>query len=213
MLSPGRQLEGGPENHDSHDDQPRQPSVPGWYAHGAAARAPRLRPADRVGRVGRQTPTAVQIVPHGFTHGSRRWPGRRERPMWNWCLVLFAGSYAEAFETRRSLARTLRTSGKLDLEAAAPAVAWLVRRGYARTRMEALRRVHAETLVFLMLQWDAIERVAAGLLKGRQADCAQGPSAGADLIAVARQRHSPRDFRSIGSAPISPTRRELLSRF
>jgi hypothetical protein len=85
--------------------------------------------------------------------------------MWNWCLVLFAGSYAEAFETRRSLARTLRTSGKLDLESAAPAVAWLVRRGYARTRMEALRRVHAETLVFLMLRWDAIERVAAGLLK------------------------------------------------
>jgi hypothetical protein len=133
--------------------------------------------------------------------------------MWKWCVVLFAGSYAEAFETRRSLARTLRTSGKLDLEAAAPAVAWLVRRGYARTRMEALRRVHAETLVFLMLQWDAIERVAAGLLKGRQADCAQGPSAGADLIAVARQRHSPRDFRSIGSAPISPMRRGLISQF
>jgi hypothetical protein len=40
-----------------------------------------------------------------------------------------------------------------------------VRRGYARTRMEALRRVHAETLVFLMLRWDAIERVAAGPLK------------------------------------------------
>ena len=62
--------------------------------------------------------------------------------MWNWLLVLFAGSYAQAFETRRSLTRTVLHSGKLDMEAGAPAVAWLVRRGYARTRMEALRRIH-----------------------------------------------------------------------
>jgi hypothetical protein len=109
--------------------------------------------------------TAVQIIPHGMTHGSRRWAGRGERRMLNWLLVLFAGSYAQAFETRRSLARTVLHSGKLDMQAAAPAVAWLVRHGYARTRMEALRRVHAETVLFLMLRWVAIERVAAGLLK------------------------------------------------
>jgi hypothetical protein len=29
--------------------------------------------------------------------------------MLNWLLVLFAGSYAQAFETRRSLARTVPT--------------------------------------------------------------------------------------------------------
>jgi hypothetical protein len=52
------------------------------------------------------------------------------------------------------------------MEAAAPAIAWLVRRGYASSRMEALVRVHHETLVFLTLRWDAIERVSAGLLKG-----------------------------------------------
>ncbi len=109
--------------------------------------------------------TAVQIVPYGYTRGSRRWPGRGQMRMWKWLLVLFAGSYAQAFETRRSLARTIRTSGKRDLEAAAPAVVWLVRKGYARTRMAALRRVHADTMVFLVLRWDAIDRVAAALLK------------------------------------------------
>ena len=31
--------------------------------------------------------------------------------------------------------------------------------------MEALFRVHIETLAFLALRWSAIERVAAGLLK------------------------------------------------
>jgi hypothetical protein len=56
-------------------------------------------------------------------------------------------------------------SGKLDLEEAAPAITWLVRRGYARSRMEALFRVHIETLAFLALRWGAIERVSAGLLK------------------------------------------------
>lgn len=85
--------------------------------------------------------------------------------MLNWLLILFAGSYAQAFETRRSLARTVLHSGKLDMQAAAPAVAWLVRHGYARTRLEALRRVHAETVLFLMLRWVAIERVAGGLME------------------------------------------------
>jgi hypothetical protein len=85
--------------------------------------------------------------------------------MWNWCLVLFAGSYAQAFVSRRSLARTLMNSGKLDLEEAAPAVAWLVRHGYVSNPMEALWRVHGETLAFLALRWDSIERVAAGLVK------------------------------------------------
>jgi len=108
--------------------------------------------------------TAVRIVPYGFTHGSRRWPGRGERRILNWCLVLFAGSYAQAFASRRSLERTVLHSGKLDLQEA-PAIAWLVRRGYARTRMEALMRVHLETLMFLALRWDAIERVSAGLIK------------------------------------------------
>ena len=49
--------------------------------------------------------------------------------------------------------------------AAAPAIAWLVRHRYVRSRMEALERVHFETVVFLTLRWDAIQRVAAGLLK------------------------------------------------
>ena len=109
--------------------------------------------------------TAVQIIPHGLTHGSRRWAGRGERRMLNWLLVLFAGSYAQAFATRRSLTRTVLYSGKLDMQTAAPAVAWLVRHGYARTCMEALRRVHSETMIFLSLRWDSIECVAAGLLK------------------------------------------------
>ena len=109
--------------------------------------------------------TGVQIVPHGFTHGSRRWPGRGERRMWNWCLVLFAGSYAEALASRRSLKRTLLNSGQLDLEEAGPALTWLVRHGYVSSRMEALARIHYETLVFLGLRWGAIECVSAGLLK------------------------------------------------
>jgi len=108
---------------------------------------------------------AVQIIPGGFTHGSRRWPGRGQHRMWNWLLVLFAGSYGQAFATRRSLKRTFLHSGKLDLVAAAAALTWLVRHRYVRSRMEALERMHFETVVFLALRWDAIQRVAAGLLK------------------------------------------------
>ena len=37
-----------------------------------------------------------------------------------------------------------------------------------RSRMEALERMHFETVVFLALRWDAIQRVAAGLLKDRR---------------------------------------------
>jgi len=100
-----------------------------------------------------------------MTHGACKWPGRGDARVWNWLLVLFAGSYAQAAASRRSLRQTVKYSGKLDFEAAVPAVAWLVRRGYVRTRMEALRRVHTATLAFLMFRWDAIERVADGLLK------------------------------------------------
>ena len=85
--------------------------------------------------------------------------------MWHWLLVLFAGSYGQAFATRRSLKRTLLHSGKLDLVAAAAALTWLVRHRCVRSRMEALERAHFETVVFLALRWDAIQRVAAGLLK------------------------------------------------
>ena len=109
--------------------------------------------------------TAVQIIPRGVIHGSRRWPGRGQHRMWNWLLVLFSGSYAQAYATRGSLRRTFLHSGKLDLVEAAPAINWLVRHRYVRSRMEALERVHFETVVFLVLRWDAIERVAAGLLK------------------------------------------------
>jgi hypothetical protein len=84
-----------------------------------------------------------------MTHGSRRWPGRGESAEWSWRLVLFAGSYAQAFVSRRSLTRTVRHSGKLDMETATPGISWLVRRGHARTRMEALVRVHSATLAFL----------------------------------------------------------------
>ena len=82
--------------------------------------------------------------------------------MWNWLLVLFAGSCGQARATRRSLERVMLHSGKLDLQEAAPAIAWLVRRGYVRTRMDALARVHFETLLFIALRWNAIERVSAG---------------------------------------------------
>jgi hypothetical protein len=109
--------------------------------------------------------TAVRIIPTGFTHGTRRWAGRGQDRVWSWILVLFAGSYAQAWVSRRRLDRVIITSGKLDLEEAAPAVAWLVRRGYARNRMEALTRIHWETLMFLALRWNAIERVAAALLR------------------------------------------------
>lgn len=85
--------------------------------------------------------------------------------MWNGLLILFAGSYSQAYASRRSLTRTLFSSGDLDRKEAATAIAWLVRRDYVRDRKEALDRVHQETVVFLLLRWDAIERVAAGLLK------------------------------------------------
>ena len=47
-------------------------------------------------------------------------------------------------------------------------ITWLVRHRYVRSRMEALERMHFETVVFLALRWDAIQRVAAGLLKDRR---------------------------------------------
>lgn len=109
--------------------------------------------------------TAVQIVPYGYTHGSRRWAGRGQRRMWNWLLVLFAGSYAQAQASRRSIGRTLLKSGKLDLEEAASAIIWLVRHGHVRDPLEAWFRVHQETVLFLEKRWEAIERVAGGLLK------------------------------------------------
>jgi hypothetical protein len=101
----------------------------------------------------------------GLSNSARKWPGRGEAREWKWLLVLFAGSYARAFASRRSLWRTFKYSGKLELEEAAPAINWLVRRGYVRSRTEALRRVHAAALAFLLLRWDAIERVAARLLE------------------------------------------------
>jgi len=107
--------------------------------------------------------TAVRIVGGGYTHGSRRWPGRGQERIWKWLLVLFAGSYAQAFMSRRSFARTIKTFGKLDLKEAARAIRWLVQRGYARNSLLALERVHWETFAFLALRWDAIERVADAL--------------------------------------------------
>jgi len=71
----------------------------------------------------------------------------------------------QAFASRRSLWLTFKHSGKLDLQKAAQAVARLVRHGHARNRMEVLRRVHAATLALLLPRWDAIDCVAAGLLK------------------------------------------------
>jgi hypothetical protein len=100
-----------------------------------------------------------------ISHDARTWSGRGETRVWKRLLVLFAASYAQAFASRRSLWRTFRYSGKLELEEAAPAISWLVQRGYVRNRTEALRRVHAAALAFLLLRWDAIDRVAAGLLK------------------------------------------------
>jgi len=70
----------------------------------------------------------------GRTHGTRKWAGRGEHRIRSWLLVLFAGSYAQAYATRRSLRKVMFTSGKRDLEEAAPAVSWLVARGYAPKR-------------------------------------------------------------------------------
>lgn len=112
--------------------------------------------------------TAVEInrTQGGRTHGTPdRWPGRGQRRMRTWLLCLFAGSYAEACASRRSLARTLRTSGKLDLEEAEPAIQWLVRRGHARRSLDVLMQTHFATCAFLALRWDSIERVAAARLE------------------------------------------------
>jgi hypothetical protein len=49
--------------------------------------------------------------------------------MWTWLLVLFAGSYAQAFASRRKIERVLLTSGRLDLQEAKPAIDWLVNEG------------------------------------------------------------------------------------
>lgn len=110
----------------------------------------------------------------GYTHGTpNRWPGRGQRRMWTWLLVLFAGSYAQAFASRRALDRVLITSGRLDLKEARPAIDWLVARGHAESSLEVLARVHLATCLFLALRWGAIERVArelrrSGRLTGRQ---------------------------------------------
>lgn len=112
--------------------------------------------------------TAVEIsrTGGGHTHGTPgRWPGRGQDRMWKWLLCLFAGSYAEAYVSRRSLARTLVTSGKLDLEEAEPAIAWLVARGYASDSQGVCELAHWETFAFLIERWDSIERVAAALLE------------------------------------------------
>src|SRR5690242_11443258 len=109
----------------------------------------------------------------GSSHGAHKWPGRGEAGVWKWLLELFAGSYAQSFASRRSLWRTFKHSGKLELEEAAPAINWLVSRGYVRNRTEALRRVHAATLAFLLLRWDSIERVAARLLEDGQLSARQ----------------------------------------
>lgn len=120
--------------------------------------------------------TAVEIrgTRFGYTHGTpNRWPGRGEHRMWKWLLCLFAGSYAEAFVMRRSLVRTMFTSGKRDFEYAEPAIRWLVAHGYAAKSLEVLTRNHVATCAFLAMRWDAIERVAQelsrrGRLTGRQ---------------------------------------------
>lgn len=112
--------------------------------------------------------TAVEInrTGGGHTHGTPgRWPGRGQHRMRTWLMCLFAGSYAEAFASRRSLPRTLRTSGKLDLEEAEPAIKWLVRRGHARRSVDVLMQTHLTTCAFLALRWDAIERVASALIE------------------------------------------------
>jgi len=112
--------------------------------------------------------TTVEIgtMGGGSTHGTpNRWPSRAPRRMWTWLLVLFAGSYAQAFATRRSVHRVLITSGRLDLREAKPAIDWLVKRGHASSSLEALARVHIDACWFIALRWPAIERVAGELLR------------------------------------------------
>ena len=93
--------------------------------------------------------------------------------MWNWLLILSAGPYAQAYSSRRSLTRKVLNSWKLDLEEATPAIGWLVRHGYARDRKETLSHVHQESVIFLLLHWDAVARVAARLLKDRRLSARQ----------------------------------------
>jgi hypothetical protein len=115
--------------------------------------------------------TTVEIHPRGggYTHGTpNRWPGRGQHRMWTWLLVLFAGSYAQAFVSGRSLERVLITSGRLDLKEAKPAIDWLVTRGYAGSSLDVLGRTHLATCAFLALRWEAIERVAVALLRSHR---------------------------------------------
>jgi hypothetical protein len=100
----------------------------------------------------------------GFTHGTPdRWPGRGELRMWTWLLVLFAGSYAEAIASGRRLDKVMLTAGRLDLKTAAPAIEWLISRGYADSRMDVLTTTHLATVFFLRTRWDAVHRVAQAL--------------------------------------------------
>jgi hypothetical protein len=111
------------------------------------------------------TAVAINRSGGGYTRGTpNRWPGRGQRRMWTWLLVLFAGSYAQALAEKRSLHRTLITSGKLDLQQAKPAIDWLVDRGHARRSVDVLTRIHFSTCAFLTVRWDAIERVAIALM-------------------------------------------------
>lgn len=110
----------------------------------------------------------------GFTHGIlNRWPGRGADQMWTWLLVLFAGSYAEALASGRTVDNVLVDSGRLDLKEAAPAIRWLVKHGHTKDRMDTLIKLNFITSCFLALRWGAIERVASelmrsGRLSGRQ---------------------------------------------
>ena len=93
--------------------------------------------------------------------------------MWTWLLVLFAGSYAQALACGRKVDRVLKTSGKLDLREAEPAIDWLLKRGHVRSSLEALTATHLATCMFLAERWPAIERVAralqnSGRLTGRE---------------------------------------------
>lgn len=105
----------------------------------------------------------------GYTHRTRGpWPWKGHRRMWTWLVVLFAGSYAQALACGRSVDRVLKTSGKLDLEEARPAIDWLVKRGHVLTSLEALTATHLATCMFLAERWPEIERVAQALLASRR---------------------------------------------
>lgn len=102
----------------------------------------------------------------GRTHGKpNRWVGRGADRVWSWLICLFAGTYAEAFCCGLTLSHVMRGSGRLDLKLAAPAIEWLVKRGHAKDRMEALRKVHTGTIALVFLRLGAIEVIAASLLR------------------------------------------------